>query len=176
MATQSRDPYAPERTVSALITRSHPRGVSPRALFRFFAFAEVVTWAGLITGLILRATDTVNIVPITGGVHGFVFLSYAVTTVFVWVNQKWSPSVGSTGLVLAIIPFATIPFELYVHRHGLLDGDWRLAPERDAPKGLIEQMQAFVLRRPVIAILLLLVLVVVLFSTLLYLGPPVPRA
>src|SRR5690625_2733310 len=96
--------------------------ISPRGLFRTFAIAEMFTWAGLITAITLRTLDITNIVPIAGGIHGFVFLSYSASTVFVWVNQKWPAKVGILGLVLAIVPFATVPFEIWVDRRGLLEG------------------------------------------------------
>lgn len=149
--------------------------ITPRLLFRTFAIAEVFTWAGLIAGLILRGAEIVNIVPITGGIHGFVFLCYAASTVFVWVNQRWRAPVGIVGLVLAVMPFATFPFELWVDRRGLLQGDWRLAPGGDEPRGFIEHSQAWVLRRPILAVIVVLLLVIIVFVTLLMLGPPVPR-
>ena len=142
--------------------------MSPRALFRSFATAEAFTWAGLITALILRATDVANIVPIAGGVHGFVFLSYCVVTVFTWVNQRWGAGTGVLGLALAIVPFATVPFELVLDRKGKLAGPWRLRPGGDEPKGFVEHVQAWVLRHPWLAIALLFVAVVVVFSVLLW--------
>lgn len=151
--------------------------MTPRTLFRIFANAEMVTWAGLILALVLRATGvTDKAVPVAGGLHGFVFLSYCVSTVFVWVNQKWKAGLGVTGLLLAIVPFATVPFELSVDKRGLLAGPWRLAPGGDAPKGFIEHVQAWVLKRPILAIVLLLVGITVVFTVLLWLGPPVPRS
>lgn len=151
--------------------------MSPRLLFRIFAFAELVTWAGLITALILRGTGvTENLVGPAGGAHGFVFLSYCVVTVFVWVNQRWRAGVGVLGLVLAIVPFATLPFELWLDKRGLLDGGWRLAPGKDAPKGFVEHVQAWVLRHPFLSIVILLAGVTVAFSVLLWLGPPIPKA
>lgn len=147
--------------------------MSPYALFRTFATAEVFTWAGLITALILRATGvTDGAVRIAGGIHGFVFLTYCAVTIFVWINQKWRKRTGVLGLVLAIVPFATLPFELSISKKGLLEGGWRLLPGGEAPKGFFEHAQALVLRRPIIAILGILVLVVALFSVLLWLGPP----
>lgn len=149
--------------------------ISPRTLYRIVATAEMFTWAGLITALILRALDVTNIVPIAGGVHGFAFLCYSASTVFVWVNQKWRASTGITGLLLAIVPFATLPFEITVDRKGLLRGGWRLAPGGDEPRGFVEHVQAWVLRHIALAVVLLLLLLVALFVTLLWLGPPVPR-
>lgn len=153
-----------------MIVKGKSAAISPRKLFRIFALAEMFTWAGLITALVLRAVDAANIVRVAGGFHGFVFLCYSTTTVFVWVNQKWRFSVGITGLLLAIVPFATVPFELSVDRRGLLNGTWRLVPGGDAPSGFIEHVQTWVLRRPILSIVLL-----TLFITLVWLGPPIPR-
>ncbi|SJN08753.1 hypothetical membrane protein [Leucobacter sp. 7(1)] len=151
--------------------------MSPRTLFRTFAFAELVTWAGLITALILRGTGVTDaLVRPAGGVHGFVFLSYAVITVFVWVNQRWNIGAGILGLISAVVPFATLPFELVMDRKGKLQGVWRLAPGRDEPRGFVEHVQAWVLRHPFLAILILVVGVTAAFSLLLWMGPPVPRA
>ncbi|MFF8819412.1 DUF3817 domain-containing protein [Leucobacter sp. NPDC015123] len=150
--------------------------MSPRNLFRLFATAEVITWAGLIAALILRATGiTAGAVPIAGGIHGFVFLAYCVSTVFVWINQRWKPGLGVTGLLLAIVPFATYPFERAVDKRGLLAGPWRLAPGGEAPSGFVEHVQAWILRRPILSIGLIAILVVIVFRVLLWLGPPVPK-
>lgn len=110
-----------------------------------------------------------------GTIHGVVFLSYCVVTVFVWVNQKWSLRPRRAGLVSAIIPFATLPFERSMLRKGLLEGGWRLAPGGDAPQGFVENVQAWCLRRPLLAILAGIVFVAVLASVLIMLGPPIPK-
>ncbi|KAM9864115.1 hypothetical protein ACIFOC_03021 [Leucobacter aridicollis] len=150
--------------------------MSPRNLFRLFATAEVITWAGLITALILRATGvTAGAVSVAGGIHGFVFLAYCVSTVFVWINQRWKPGLGITGLLLAVVPFATYPFERAVDRRGLLEGPWRLAPGGEEPRGFVEHVQAWILRRPILSIGLIAILVVIVFLVLLWLGPPVPK-
>lgn len=158
-----------------MTTKNDQPRVSPRLLFRGFALAEMFTWAGLISAIIFRSLDITNFVPIAGGIHGFIFLCYSASTVFVWVNQKWSASVGFVGLLLAIVPFATLPFELWVDRKGLLAGGWRLAPGGETPHGFVETVQAWVLRNLILAIVLLVAFVVALFLVLLWLGPPVPR-
>lgn len=155
------------------MTRVTP--VTPKQLFGVFAAAEMFTWAGLIAALICRATGVANFVAIAGGIHGFVFLSYATVTVMVWVNQKWPLSLGVLGVALAAVPFATVPFERFLMKRQLLTGGWRLAPGGETPSGLVEHAQAWVLRHPVIAVVLLVVFVVILFVTLLWLGPPIPR-
>ena len=156
--------------------RSTGSGVSPRALFRTFAFLEAATWAGLIAGIVLRALDVTDaLVRPAGGVHGFVFLAYCAVTVFVWINQRWRPGTGLVGLLASIIPFATVPFELVVDRRGALAGGWRLRPGGARPRGVFEHLQAWVLRHPWLAIVTALVLVTAVFLVLLWAGPPVPR-
>lgn len=150
--------------------------MTPRLLFRVVAIAEAVTWALLLTAMFLkyvsRTTDA--LVPPAGGVHGFVFLCYVAVTVFVWVNQRWSFGTGVLGLVSAVVPFATVPFDVVMDRRGRLDGGWRLAAGGDTPRGPLEHVQAWVLRRPVVAVISAVVLVTAVFVALLVIGPPVP--
>ena len=91
----------------------------PRALYRVFATAEMITWALLITAMVLKYTGVTDaLMPVFGGLHGFVFLSYCVITVGVWINQRWSAGRGLTALATAIIPVSythlTLPTILLV--------------------------------------------------------------
>lgn len=150
--------------------------MSPRILFRILAIAEAITWAGLITAIILRSTGVTDaLVSPAGGIHGFVFLSYGVVTILVWINQRWRLGVGITGLISTVIPFATVPFDIWVDRKGLLEGNWRLAPGRDEPKNFFEKAEALLLRHPVLSIVVIVLAVVAVFITLLWLGPPIPN-
>lgn len=146
---------------------------SPRTLFRVTAAAEMVTWAGLLTGMALKyggVTDAV--MPIAGGVHGFVFLCYTVVTVAVWIDGRWPAARGLLGLASAVIPFMTVPFERAQLRRGEPADHWRvLAREpgrRSGPQGVL----AAVLRRPLVSLLVALTGVVVVFLLLLNAGPP----
>ena len=150
--------------------------MSPRILFRTFAIAEFITWALLITGLILRAVG-VNpvVVTVTGGIHGFIFLCYGAVTIFVWINERWRPGVGILGLVTTLIPFATLPFELVIDKRGLLSTQWRLGAGAEKPRNFFEHVQTWVLRHPILSSVLGVDVVVVVFTVLLILGPPIPR-
>lgn len=153
------------------------QAVSPKRLFSLFAFAEMVTWAGLITAIVLRTLGISDswVTP-AGAIHGFVFLCYGVTTVFVWVNQRWPARTGIIGLLTAIIPFATVPFEIILKRRGMLEGAWRLRPGADQPQGFVETVQAWVLRNLIVAIVLGILLITTVFTVLLMLGPPIPQS
>lgn len=150
--------------------------MTPRLLFRVAAIAEALTWAFLLTAMFLKyvTQSTDALVPPAGGIHGFVFLCYVAVTVFVWIDRRWSLGTGLLGLASAIVPFATIPFDVVMDRRGRLDGGWRLAPGGERPRGVIEHAQAWVLRRPVLAALAAVVAVSLVFVALLIAGPPVP--
>ena len=148
--------------------------MSPRTLFRTVAFAEAVTWTLLLLALLLRALvpEARLAVSIAGGLHGFVFLCYVVSTCFTWVNQRWSAGRGILAVVSAAIPYATIPVEKSMDRHGLLGDVWRLGAGGDAPHGFLEKLQAAVLARPLAALAVVIAAVAAVFCLLLYMGPP----
>ena len=149
--------------------------MTPRTLFRGLAFAEAVTWTLLIAAMILKyGFGNEALMPVAGGVHGFVFLSYAASTVFVGINQRWRLGTIALGLVTAVVPYLTVPFERAMDRRGGLDGGWRLAPGGEEPKNFPEKVQALVLRRPLPALGVVLAGIAVVFTVLLILGPPIP--
>tara|TARA_B100000378_G_scaffold81972_1_gene64285 strand:+ start:267 stop:722 length:456 start_codon:yes stop_codon:yes gene_type:complete len=145
---------------------------TPLSLFRVLAFAEVVSWTLLIAGLILRATLDLSIaVTIGGGIHGFVFLSYGATAVLVAMNQRWRTGPTVVAIVSAVIPYATIPTEIWLHRTGRLDGRWRTEPGVGADRWYDPLMRWF-LRRPWVLAVLLIGAIVAAYVILLILGPP----
>ena len=147
---------------------------TPLLLFRTLAFAEVVSWTLLISGLIIRATTGwAAAVTIGGGIHGFIFLSYAVTAVLVAVNQRWPLRVGAIAVVAAIIPYATIPVEPWLHRSGRLEGEWRREPGDDPrDQGWIDRLFRWFIARPWVLGLLIAFAVILVFLVLLVVGPP----
>ncbi|MBU4464844.1 MAG: DUF3817 domain-containing protein [Actinobacteria bacterium] len=151
---------------------------TPLTLFRSLAVAEAVSWTLLIAALILRATSDLAIaVTIAGGIHGFVFLSYGVAAVLVAKNQRWSIWPTIAAIVSAIVPYATIPVELWLHRTGRLAGEWRLIETADArDRSWHDRLMRAMLRRPWLLGLLLVVAIVVVFVVLLIVGPPGGRA
>ena len=146
--------------------------LTPRSVFRTLAVAEAITWAGLLFGMFLKyVTETTELgVQVFGMVHGVVFIAYCLTTVLLWVDQKWSLGRLVLGLLAAVPPFATVPFERYAERSGLLGADWRLRSE--APAGAPEKLTAWLLRRPAQGLLVGLVAVAGLTGVALVVGPP----
>ncbi|MDJ0333796.1 DUF3817 domain-containing protein [Salinibacterium sp. G-O1] len=148
--------------------------ITPRSLFRTFAVAEAITWTLLIGGLILRATAGLDVaVSIGGGIHGFVFLAYGVTAVLVAVNQRWGVGTSLLAIGSAVIPYATIPVELWLARTGRLDGAWRPAATGDPRDSRVtDRILRVVLARPVVFAAVAAVAVATVFGVLLTVGPP----
>lgn len=151
--------------------------MSPHLLFRVMAIAEAVSWTLLLGGMVLRATAGLDIaVTIGGGIHGFVFLAYAVTAVLVAKNQRMDRGPAAVAVISAIIPYATIPADLWLTRTRRLSGDWRRTASAD-PRDEVWHDRLFraVVRHPVLSCVILLGSVSVVFVALLALGSPLDR-
>lgn len=148
---------------------------SPRSLFRKLAFAEGVTWTLLIIGLFGKQfwAFPQNLVTVIGGIHGAVFLGYGVIAALVGVNQRWGFWKIVLATALAIVPYATIPFELRVDKMKQLDGDWRKnhsGHEKD--DHWFDRIYRWFINRPALLAAVLVVIVVAIFATLIFVGPP----
>lgn len=157
---------------------SYAEGVfrSPSSLFRAVAIAEMVSWTLLIAGLVVRATTGwAPAVTIGGGVHGFVFLSYGATVLLVAAHNRWRAAPTAVALASAIIPYATLPMEVWLHRRGFLDGAWRTGAggtAREGDRRWYDGALTWLLRHPGTLLGAVLVAVAVVFTILLVIGPP----
>lgn len=147
--------------------------MTPRSLYRLVAFAEVVTWTLLITGLVLRATTGWALgVTIGGGIHGFVFLAYAATALLVGIDRRWHPGAVFLAVAAAVIPYATIVAEVVLDRRGMLAGDWRRKPDAGGDRTPLDGLVRWFVNRPVLLIAVAAVALVGIFAALLLAGPP----
>ena len=146
--------------------------MTPLHLFRRVAIAEAVTWALLLTGMFLKyVTETTELLVSVGGMlHGVVFIAYVLTTVLVATDQRWSKGRLVAGLLSAIPPFVTIPFDRYAERRGLLGDSWRLRSAE--PAGLVEKLAAWLIRNPLRGAATGVVAVLALTGVALLVGPP----
>ncbi|WP_426320502.1 DUF3817 domain-containing protein [Microbacterium sp. E-13] len=147
---------------------------TPHTLFRALAILEAISWTLLIAGLIIRATtDWPLAVTVGGGIHGFVFLSFGATVILVALNNRWRVAPTVVALVSAVVPYATIPVELWLQRSGRLAGDWRLGATDDPrDRTWYDRLMRWFLRRPWVLGALIALAVVALFVILLIVGPP----
>lgn len=150
--------------------------MSPRTLFSRFAFAEVVTWALLLFGMVLKyVTHTTELgVRVFGLLHGVVFIGYCIVTCVMWINQRWSRATLLLGLAAAVPPFATAWFERRAEGRGLLGGGWRFSADGsgEAPATFPERVLAAAIARPITAVAVGMVGVAALTGALLAIGPP----
>ncbi len=149
--------------------------MQPKQLFLTFAKGEAITWTLLISALIIRATADPfpPIVTIAGSIHGAVFLGYAVTALLVGINQRWKIGKLALAIGLAIVPFATIPFERSLVATSALDGAWRNSKSEDPrDKSFIDGTFRWFIARPIVLLAVLLVAIPAVFAFLLFLGPP----
>lgn len=146
----------------------------PLDLFRRVAIAEAITWALLLTGMFLKyVTHTTELgVKVFGMIHGIVFISYVVTTVTVWIDQKWTARRGIGALLASIPPFVTIVVEVLALRRGWIGDAWRLRTSVDADVSRPEALVRWVLVAPVRGLAVALVAVAVLTGLALVVGPP----
>lgn len=149
--------------------------MTPEKLFKLFATAEMVTWALLLSGLAARAlTETPSwLITVVGGLHGFVFLGYGITAALVGVNQRWAIGRIIGGIALAIVPFATVPFERALLKRKLLAGAWRTeATEAKSDQTWFDSLFRWFINRPALLVATLFLTAVVIFTILLIIGPP----
>lgn len=149
--------------------------MSPRTLYRRIAVAEVVSWALLLVGMVLKyVTGTTELgVKVFGMVHGVVFIAFCLITVLVAINQRWTLKHAVLGLASAVPPFLTVWFERRMERAGRLEGGWRLGHEAARPENALERMLHALMARPAVAVAVGLVAVAGLTGLALLVGPPV---
>ena len=146
----------------------------PLELFRRVAIAEAITWALLLSGMVLKyGTHTTDVaVKVFGMIHGIVFISYVVTTVTVWVDQKWTVRRGIGALLASIPPFVTVVVELLAVRRGWIDSAWRLRTSEGAALSRPEAVVRWVLVAPLRGLAVAVAAVAVLTGLALLVGPP----
>lgn len=159
------------------MTKSSPGGIfsAPEKAFQTFAFGEALTWSLLLGGLAFRALLGLpqNVLTTIGGIHGAMFLGYAVIASLVGVNQRWHPARIVLGVALAIIPFATLPFEKNLEKRNLLKGAWRLEESTDVrDANWFDRLFRWFLNRPALLTFAMLIVAASIFAALLLIGPP----
>lgn len=98
-----------------------------RTAFRAVALAEAVSWAFLLTTMVLKwvvqddpHTGLEGGVPISGPIHGALFVVYVLMCLLARRSFGWSPRVTLVALAAGVPPFATAVFEAKADRRGLL--------------------------------------------------------
>jgi integral membrane protein len=83
-------------------------------LFRIAALGEAVGWALLTSGILIRhygLPGSTIAVPITGQIHGMIFLAYFGVTMVTYSSLRWSRKKFLLALISGVPPFGTLVFE-----------------------------------------------------------------
>ncbi|WBB70881.1 DUF3817 domain-containing protein [Micromonospora sp. WMMD812] len=91
-------------------------------LFVGAAIAEACSWLGLLVGMAVKYGPPGNEVgvKIFGPIHGGLFVAYLVLVLAVARRHRWSLLATAVALVCAVPPFATVVFERWASRRGML--------------------------------------------------------
>jgi integral membrane protein len=88
-------------------------------LYRLAAFGEAVGWALLISGITVRSHHGLGsgvAVPITGQIHGTLFLLYFGVLLAAYTSLRWSRLTFLIAIVAGIPPFGSLVFEQWKSR------------------------------------------------------------
>ncbi|MFI8632352.1 DUF3817 domain-containing protein [Microbacterium sp. NPDC077663] len=93
-----------------------------RVVFRTAAIVEAVSWIGMITALIIKypLAGTPLGVTIWGWVHGIAWIVFVVSCLLAAITFRWKWWIAVLGLAMSVLPFLTVPFDLWMERTGRL--------------------------------------------------------
>ncbi len=89
--------------------------------FRLIAFAEAVSWVGLLVGMYFKylgSPQTEVGVKIFGPVHGGIFIAFLVAALLVGCTQKWGLGTWLLALLGSIVPLGSVIFLICADRTG----------------------------------------------------------
>ena len=89
--------------------------------FRLIAFAEAVSWIGLLVGMYFKylgAPRTELGVKVFGPVHGGIFIAFVVAALLVGMVFKWRAGTWLLALSGSIVPLGSVIFLTWADRTG----------------------------------------------------------
>jgi integral membrane protein len=111
------------------------------AWLRLIAFAEALSWIGLLIGMYFKYLGTPRTevgVKVFGPVHGGVFIAFLAAALFTGMALKWGVGTWLLALLGSIVPLGSVIFLIWADRTGRMGPD-RVAvaagqPGRTAPE------------------------------------------
>ena len=89
--------------------------------FRVIAFAEAVSWVGLLIGMYFKylgAPRTEVGVKLFGPVHGAIFVAFVVAALLAGIAFKWGLGTWLLALLGSIVPLGSVIFLIWADRSG----------------------------------------------------------
>lgn len=87
--------------------------------FRLIAFAEAVSWAGLLIGMYFKYLGSPRTevgVKVFGPIHGGIFVAFLVAALVVGIAVKWSVGTWLLALLGSIVPLGSVIFLIWADR------------------------------------------------------------
>jgi integral membrane protein len=97
------------------------KGNAVAGWFRLIAFAEAVSWAGLLIGMYFKylgSPQTELGVKVFGPIHGGIFIAFVVAALLVGIAVKWSAGTWLLALLGSIVPLGSVIFLIWADRTG----------------------------------------------------------
>lgn len=94
---------------------------SAAAWFRLIAFAEAVSWIGLLIGMYFKYLGSPRTevgVKIFGPVHGGIFVAFLAAAFLVGIAHKWGLGTWLLALLGSIVPLGSVIFLIWADRTG----------------------------------------------------------
>lgn len=90
--------------------------------FKLVAVAEAISWAALLISMGFKyGLGMPTGVTVCGWIHGVIFTAYVVTTLIVFSPLRWKFPVLLLALLASVPPLASVVFERWAARRGLMD-------------------------------------------------------
>src|SRR4051812_36682211 len=92
--------------------------------FRLIAFAEALSWMGLLVGMYFKhlATASTEVgVKIFGPIHGGIFVAFLVAAVAVGIAHRWDVLTWFLALLGSIVPLGSVIFLMWADRTGRME-------------------------------------------------------
>lgn len=101
--------------------------MTPKRLLQYASIGEAITWTILLVGMVLEYGFGTGdwVVTVGGSLHGAMFIAYLYCGMLVGVNQRFGWGALIMGGLAAIPPYATLLYDWWAAKRGLLEGDWR---------------------------------------------------
>lgn len=96
-------------------------GAKVAGWFRVIAFAEAVSWAGLLIGMYFKYLGSPRTevgVKIFGPIHGGVFVAFVVAAILVGIAHRWGVVTWILALLGSIVPLGSVIFLIWADRTG----------------------------------------------------------
>src|SRR5213080_898857 len=89
--------------------------------FRLIAFAEAVSWIGLLVGMYFKYLGTPRTeigVKVFGMTHGLIFIAFVVAGLLVGIAYQWAVRTWLLALLASIVPLCSVIFLIWADRTG----------------------------------------------------------